>query len=607
MFTRCTRQVGVLLRQGWQGTHPLYALLFLLLLTTLVITNAKSGKAAANAVTWPTLHLQPVAEGFVLPVDVVSANDGTGRLFVVERGGTIRIIENGERLATPFLDIRDRVSGTASPCSECGLLGLAFPPDFATEGYFFVNYTSKEDLIEPDTGDPDSPDFGDTVVARFRVTSNPNVADADSEERILIVNQPKTNHNGGHILFGPDNYLYIGMGDGGDSGDTYENAQDPASLHGKLLRIDAGATATYTIPADNPFVGIAGYRDEIWMTGLRNPWRFSFDRVTGDLYIADVGQGAYEEINYIAADEIGNGGLNFGWPILEGNVCYPPSGSQDCDRTNLIEPVVTYDHSQNNCSVTGGHVYRSPNSSQPPIYLYADFCSGRLWGMQRDGDNWVTTELDDLPLQVTSFGEDSEGNIYLVSYSGTVYQVVEKVGGLRAVNDGPKAVGEPVNFTATITNGTGVTYTWNFGDGNTGSGASPTHAYAEAGIYTATVVARNNTSSMFATTTVYIGDAVVEVRNNEFIPAEVTVPVGGTVVWVLREGTHSVTADDGAFEQPLGANWLPFILTFNTAGEYSYYCSAHGAPGGVGMSGRVHVIEGNESTLHLPSLWGNEE
>ena len=182
------------------------------------------------------------------------------------------------------------------------------------------------------------------MIARFQITNNLNRADSAAEEPILRINQPNTNHNGGHILFGPDGYLYIGMGDGGGGGDTFENAQNPQSLHGKILRIEVGATGTYTIPASNPFTTTAGYRDEIWATGVRNPWRFDFDRSTGDLYVADVGQSGFEEVNHIAAGEIGDGGMNFGWPIMEGNVCFPPNGPQVCDNPGLTTPVATYNH-----------------------------------------------------------------------------------------------------------------------------------------------------------------------------------------------------------------------------------------------------------------------
>lgn len=377
--------------------------------------------AAPTDVTWPIVRIQTLASGFDNPVNLLSAKDGTGRLFVVERGGKIYIVENGERVETPFLDIADRVTNPDS-CGECGLLGLAFPTNFAEDGYFFVNYTSNANRVPGETGDRDG--NYDTVIARFLVTDNPNVADPDSEETILEINQPESNHNGGHIVFGLDDYLYIGMGDGGGGNDPNNNAQDPASPHGKMLRIEVGATGTYTVPADNPFIDTEGYLDEIWAMGLRNPWRFNFDPITGDLYIADVGQGSQEEVSYIAADDLGNGGMNFGWPIFEGKTCHLPAVAGDCQRTDLVPPVIQYDHSEGDCSITGGFVYRSPMPFQAPIYLYGDFCSGVVRGAQPEGEIWQTNILQDYDFMITSFGEDEDGSLYVVSYAGTVYQIL---------------------------------------------------------------------------------------------------------------------------------------------------------------------------------------
>ncbi|HEX9076100.1 MAG TPA: PQQ-dependent sugar dehydrogenase, partial [Anaerolineae bacterium] len=293
--------------------------------------------AAPATIIWPTISLHSLPSAFAQPVYVTHAGDNSGRLFIVERAGTIRIWKNGALLPAPFLDITSRVQ---SGYIEQGLLSVAFPPGYATKGYFYVDYTNK-------TG------IGNTIIARYSITANPDVADPNSEQVILNITQPEVNHNGGQLQFGPDGYLYIGMGDGGGGGDqhgTIGNAQDPSTLLGKLLRINvepsqhsgpvlpgatfmtflpfiskAGSFFTYSIPATNPYTTTAGYRGEIWALGLRNPWRFSFDRQTGDLYIADVGQDSYEEVDFQPASSAG--GENYGWRILEGNHCYnPPTG-----------------------------------------------------------------------------------------------------------------------------------------------------------------------------------------------------------------------------------------------------------------------------------------
>jgi glucose/arabinose dehydrogenase len=198
---------------------------------------------------------------------------------------------------------------------------------------------------------------------------------------------------------------------------------------GKILRIEVGASGPYTIPASNPFIDTPDYRDEIWAEGVRNPWRFSFDPATGDLYIADVGQEGFEEVNYIPAANVEKGGMNFGWPVMEGGVCFPPSKTQDCDKSDFVNPVATYAHdSQFACtSITGGHVYRSSRPGQTPVYLYGDFCSGRVWGLQADGDSWATSLLDDFPFRITSFGQDEAGNVYVVDYDGVVYRIVDRM------------------------------------------------------------------------------------------------------------------------------------------------------------------------------------
>ena len=341
--------------------------------------------------------------GFNQPVHITHAGDGSQRLFVVEQEGRIRIVKNQTLLSTPFLDISTRVSC----CGERGLLSVAFPPNYASKGYFYVNYTNND---------------GNTVVARYRVTSDPDVANPNSEEIILTVEQPFPNHNGGQLAFGPDGYIYIGMGDGGSGGDPQGNGQRPETLLGKLLRIDVeSGTQPYAVPANNPFVQSRFYRSEIWALGLRNPWRFSFDRQTGDLYIGDVGQGTYEEINFQPRASFG--GENYGWNIMEGKHCF---NSDSCNQSGLVLPIVEYSHSEG-CSVTGGVVYRGQQYPRlQGVYFYGDYCSGTIWGLKVTGTTVQNGRLLDTPYSVSTFGEDEAGEVYLADLgNGDIYRVTD--------------------------------------------------------------------------------------------------------------------------------------------------------------------------------------
>jgi len=364
-----------------------------------------SPTASPTVVKWPQLALTPFVAGLRSPVQITHAGDGSGRIFVVQQTGQIRIIQDGALRAEPFLDLADRVSC----CGERGLLSVAFPPDYAARGHLYVNYTDRG---------------GDTVIARFRLTADPEVADQTSEEVVLTVPQPYANHNGGQLAFGvSDGYLYIGMGDGGSAGDPGNRGQNPAELLGKLLRIDVEAgVSPYAIPATNPFTQTAGYRGEIWALGLRNPWRFAFDRANSDLYIADVGQNEYEEVDYQPAAS--RGGENYGWRIMEGTHCYKAS---DCDPAGLILPVAEYDHSLG-CSVTGGVVYRGVQFDRlAGTYLYGDYCSGRIWGLRQSGAGWANQLLLKTAFNIAAFGEDEAGEIYVTDYAGgKIYRIVDQ-------------------------------------------------------------------------------------------------------------------------------------------------------------------------------------
>lgn len=348
--------------------------------------------------------LETYATGFSQPVDITHAGDD--RIFIVERAGRIRIVEDGNVLSTPFLDIVSEVSDSPN---ERGLLGLAFHPDYANNGYFYVNYTRND---------------GDTRISRFSVSSNPDVADPESELILLEVDQPYWNHNGGCVKFGPDGYLYIGLGDGGDGGDPGNRAQNPQNLLGKILRIDVDNGSPYGIPASNPFVGNNDVLDEIWAIGLRNPWRFSFDRETGDLWIGDVGQNIWEEIDFQPANS--NGGENYGWRCYEGDAAYNTNGCGPVG--NYVAPVLDYAHgSSQHCSVTGGFVYRG--CKYPDLvghYIYADYCSGVFWSIIPDGlGGWTNTQAANYPgYDISSFGEDVNGELYVARLTnGRIYKL----------------------------------------------------------------------------------------------------------------------------------------------------------------------------------------
>lgn len=429
---------------------------------------------ASSLFSQVSLSLETFASGFSQPIDVVHAGDA--RLFVVEKGGRIKIVDaGGNTTATPFLDIDARVNSIAS---ERGLLGLAFHPDYAENGYFYVNYTDNS---------------GDTRVSRFTVTADPNIADPDSEVILMELNQPYSNHNGGCLRFGPDGYLYIGTGDGGAGGDPENSGQDRQSLLGKMLRIDVDNGNPYAVPEDNPFAMDDFTLDEIWALGLRNPWRYSFDSETGDLWIADVGQNDWEEIDFQPADS--EGGENYGWRCYEGN---EPYNTQNCDDFSAYYPPVhVYENSNSiGCSVTGGVVYRG--SDYPEAYgwyIYADFCSGRIWALYPNkAGEWVNIELlNTTNSEIVSFGEDTNREMYMVGIgSGTISRVTFECNTPAAPGlSGDVALCGPQS-TATLTSTgapEGYEYCW-FRDGELIEGASGNTLTVESpGSYTTTLVA----------------------------------------------------------------------------------------------------------------------
>ncbi|MCH7879174.1 MAG: PQQ-dependent sugar dehydrogenase, partial [candidate division Zixibacteria bacterium] len=362
----------------------------------------------------PPLGLELIANGFSNPVLVTHAPNDSNRIFVVEQVGRIKQVDLNTLTVSVFLDITSRVITGG----ERGLLGLAFHPDYQTNGQFYVNYSGA--------GVP----FGRTVISRFNVSANPNIADASSEFVILTVNQPEANHNGGMIAFGPnDGFLYIGMGDGGGAGDLHGpkgNSQDTLNFLGKMLRIDVDGGSPYAIPASNPFTAPGGFPDEVWAYGLRNPWRWSFDRLTGDMYIGDVGQNLWEEIDFEPAASAG--GVNWGWRLKEATHCFNPA--VNCDPNGITtDPILEYLNDINTCSVTGGYVYRGCDiAALQGAYFYADFCTGEVWTIRYDGNSITDTTLHFNLGLVSSFGEDAQGEIYICDFIGGAVSKVVPVG-----------------------------------------------------------------------------------------------------------------------------------------------------------------------------------
>lgn len=414
-------------KQTWIFSVGIIGLLFFI-----VATAESTNQSSDLASPLDDVELVELATGFFRPLGLVNTGvEGDERLFVMEKGGLVRILQpNGTVLPDPFLDIRSLVDTD----NERGLLGLAFHPDYATNGYFYVNYSRTS---------VDETKIGDTVIARFQVMpGNPDRANPDSELIFMIVDQPRPNHNGGDLHFGPDDMLYVSLGDGGSGNDPDQLAQDTTNLLGTILRIepppltgspaatscsDEETAGQYAIPADNPLVnnGIDDC-DEIYVFGLRNPWRTSFDRQTGDMFIGDVGQGSREEVNLIPAGS--GGGQNFGWRCYEGTIPTPgvdPEPGECGPATDYVAPILEYGRTDGR-SITGGYVYRgSEYLLMRGYYFFGDYWSGKIWAAKEGGDgNWSATEIEGLPsMRISSFGESVSGELYVVDYDGVIYEL----------------------------------------------------------------------------------------------------------------------------------------------------------------------------------------
>ncbi|HEV8635136.1 MAG TPA: PQQ-dependent sugar dehydrogenase [Chloroflexota bacterium] len=366
-----------------------------LLLAAALAVGAPGGPAASarHAAALPLLAETRLVGGLEQPTALAHAGDGSGRLYVAERAGQLRVVRGGVLRPEPVLDIRDRVDREAF---EQGLLGVAFPPGPGPKEHVFLHYTNMKDEV---------------TVSRFRL-SDGETGDPASEEKLIALGQDYANHNGGQLAFGPDGYLYVGIGDGDAGGDPRELAQDMHGLHGKLLRLDVTSEpGRALIPPTNPFVGRDGVA-EIWALGLRQPWRFSFDRATGDLYLGDVGEDSREEIDLQPAGSAG--GENYGWPLFEGTRCR----LTDCGDRGFVPPVAEYTHADG-CAVVGGYVYRGERfPALRGVYLYGDFCTGRVWGLQRSGDGWERGVLLESGPSLMTFGEDERGELYLADAAG---------------------------------------------------------------------------------------------------------------------------------------------------------------------------------------------
>lgn len=456
----------------------------------------------AGVYAQPNISLTQYVTGFSTPIDI--KNCGDDRLFVVEQRGKIKIVNaQGTTLSTPFLDISNLVNQTGN---ERGLLGLTFHPNYANNGYFYVNYTRSSD--------------GATTISRFSVSQgDPDVADPNSELILMTVSQPYTNHNAGDLAFGPDGYLYFGLGDGGSFDDPQNRAQNTQTLLGKMIRIDVDNGNPYSVPSSNPFVGNVAVLDEIWAIGVRNPWKFSFDRLTGDMWIGDVGQDDWEEVDFEPAGD--PGGHNYGWRCYEANHAFNTSGCGA--QGNYTFPVAEYANPNTGCSITGGYVYRGWRFGNLfGHYLYADYCSGRIWSTTPDGQGgWNTEEiLNFTNYELASFGEDQYGELYMAGQSnGILYRLEEdSCYPVAFIKNEDTVIASGSSVTLEAIYGPGLTYQWQR-DGQDIQGATaPTYVAGDAGDYT---VITTNASQCEATSNIVNVD--VSIGFEELIVGSVNV------------------------------------------------------------------------------------
>jgi glucose/arabinose dehydrogenase len=495
---------------------------------------------AATSARTQTLSLQQLTTGLNTVVGITHAGDGSGRLFLTEQVGRIRIHNGTSLLTTPFLDIDPLVRC----CGEEGMLSTAFHPNYASNGFFFVYYTNNN---------------GDQVVARYtRSAGNPNVADPATAKIIITIPHPgQSNHNGGPLKFGPDGFLYVATGDGGGGGDPGENAQDLTEVLGKQLRLDIDTAAPYLIPPSNPFVGVPGARGEIWAYGLRNPWRFTFDRQTGDMFIGDVGQGQREEIDFQPA---GVGGLNYGWDDMEGSLCYEPSSG--CLTANRVLPILEVNHNSGDCAIVGGYRYRG--TAIPSLagrYVHSDNCTGRIRiGTQGGGGTWTQVVDQDTPFNIYTFGEDQNGELY-ASSGGTIHRLVSAIP-VASIADRTQGEGAgPAVFTVTLGSGIGQQTTVQYST-TPGTATAGTDYTAASGIIT---FPPNQTSRTVSIP--LVNDALDEDDETFFV--NLTAPSGISIGDGQAQGTITdddplpalTAADCAALEGDAGSNPCAFGVT----------------------------------------------